>query len=63
MNEKEITSYTDYREYEKAHKDRRRWSKANDYAVYTWSMCSECIYFQASTLCHLKLHNYWIEPL
>jgi hypothetical protein len=55
MNEKEITSYADYREYEKAHKARSKWSKANDYAVYTWSMCSECIYFRISP--ELPIHG------
>jgi hypothetical protein len=46
MSEKTITSCADYREYEKAHKGRRKWNKANDYEVFNWALCLKCKHFK-----------------
>jgi hypothetical protein len=51
MNEKVITSYADYREYEKALKARSKWSESNDYEVFHWSLCLDCKYFKIDPSC------------
>jgi hypothetical protein len=47
MTEKTIiSSCADYREYEKALKARRWWSRANDYEVFNFALCLECRHFR-----------------